>query len=200
MNIFEKVKNEITVRQAAEFYGLQICRGNMTCCLFHPDRHPSMKLNENYYYCFGCGAAGDVIDLTAGIFEIGKYESVKKLAADFGIGPDNPPAAGALAKPKVNRVRAYREDENHCFRVICDYLHLLEKWEKIYAPKTPEETWDEHFVEACQMKDYIRFLLDSLIEGDKAVREETVNRLIADGLITDLESMLEKKKEGGEAA
>ena len=79
MNIFETVKSVIPVRQAAEYYGLQICKNNMTCCPFHPDKHPSMKLNDDYYYCFGCGAAGDVIDLTARLFNLGKFEAAKKL-------------------------------------------------------------------------------------------------------------------------
>lgn len=77
MNIFETVKSAIPVRQAAEYYGLQICKNNMTCCLFHPDKHPSMKLNDDYYYCFGCGATGDVIDLTAQLFDLGKFEAAK---------------------------------------------------------------------------------------------------------------------------
>ena len=31
---------------------------------------PSMKLNDTYYYCFGCGANGDAIDLTAKLFDL----------------------------------------------------------------------------------------------------------------------------------
>jgi len=66
MNIFETVKAAVTVRQAAEHYGLKINRSGMICCPFHDDRHPSLKLNEDYFYCFGCGAKGDVIDLWQG--------------------------------------------------------------------------------------------------------------------------------------
>ena len=43
-------------------------RRSMVCCPFHSDNAPSMKLNDTYYYCFGCGATGDVIDLTAKLF------------------------------------------------------------------------------------------------------------------------------------
>ena len=48
MNLFENVKAVVTVRQAAEHYGLKVGRGNMACCPFHNDHTPSMKLNEDY--------------------------------------------------------------------------------------------------------------------------------------------------------
>ena len=51
----------ICVPDAAEQYGLQINRNGMCSCPFHEGRHLSMKLNERYFYCFGCEAAGDVI-------------------------------------------------------------------------------------------------------------------------------------------
>ena len=85
MNLFENVKAVVTVRQAAEHYGLKVGRGNMACCPFHNDHTPSMKLNEDYFYCFGCGATGDVIDLTARLFNLSNYEAAQKLAYDFGI-------------------------------------------------------------------------------------------------------------------
>ncbi len=56
MNLFETVKAAVTPRMAAERYGLPIQQGGMVCCPFHADRTPSMKLNEDYFYCFGCGA------------------------------------------------------------------------------------------------------------------------------------------------
>lgn len=137
MTIYETVKAAVTVRQAAEHYGLDVNRNGMTCCPFHEDRHPSMKLYDDHFYCFGCGATGDVIDFTARLFGISTFEAVKKLAVDFGIDPDKPPTAAALAKPRYPMIKAFREDELYCHRVLCDYLHLLEKWKVQYAPKTP---------------------------------------------------------------
>ena len=67
MNLFETVKSAVTMKQAAEHYGCKVNRGNMICCPFHNDRHPSMKLNRDYFYCFGCGAHGDVINLGIGL-------------------------------------------------------------------------------------------------------------------------------------
>ena len=63
MTLFELVKQNICVPDAAKHYGLQVNRNGMCSCPFHEDQHPSMKLNERYFYCFSCGATGDVIDL-----------------------------------------------------------------------------------------------------------------------------------------
>lgn len=140
MDIFATVKAAVTVRQAAEHYGLQGSRNSMVCCPFHDDRHPSMKLNERYFYCFGCGATGDVIDLVAKLFGLSSYEAAKKLAHDFGIDPDKPPAAIALPKPERPLLRAYRQEEMRCLRVLCDYLHLLESWKVQYTPTTAADS------------------------------------------------------------
>ena len=61
-SVFEAVKQSVTVREAAQMYGIEVNRSGMACCPFHDDKNPSMKLNEEYFYCFGCGATGDVID------------------------------------------------------------------------------------------------------------------------------------------
>lgn len=104
MTLFELVKQNICVPDAAKHYGLQVNRNGMCSCPFHEDQHPSMKLNERYFYCFGCGATGDVIDLVARLFGLNSYEAAQKLAQDFGIDPDKPPAAIALTSTPL-RVR-----------------------------------------------------------------------------------------------
>ena len=192
MNLFESVKAAATVRQAAEHYGLKIGQGNMVCCPFHADRTPSMKLNEDYFYCFGCGAHGDVIDLVAKLFNLSSYDAAKKLAYDFGIDPDKPPAAAALRKPKYPLAKAFQNETLHCQRILCDYLHLLEHWKMQYAPKTPEDTLDDRFVEACQMLDYIEDLADILTFAELEVRVKTVDMLQKDGMIDRLEERLKR--------
>ena len=192
MNLFESVKAAVTVRQAAEHYGLEVNRGNMVCCPFHADRTPSMKLNEDYIYCFGCGAHGDVIDLVAKLFNLSSYGAAKKLADDFGIDPDKPPAAAALRKPKYPLAKAFQREELHCQRVLRDYLHLLERWKVQCSPKTPEDTIDDRFVEACQMLDYIEDLADILTFAELEVRVKTVDMLQKDGMIDRLEERLKR--------
>lgn len=198
MSIYETVKAAISVRDAAEHYGLKVSRNGMACCPFHDDRHPSLKLNEDYFYCFGCGATGDVIDFTARLFGLNSYEAAKKLIADFGLDPDRPPAAATLRKPKYPMVRAFRQDELYCRRVLNDYLHLLEDWRVRYSPHSPEEELDDRFVESCQMLDYVEHLADILDVGELEQRVRAVQMLLSDGTITGLEERLDRlKKEAG---
>ena len=163
-NVFEAVKQSVSTRDAAAFYGIEVKRNGMACCPFHDDKNPSMKLNEEYFYCFGCGATGDVIDLTARLYNLSPKEAAEKLAQDFGLIYDS------QAPPRRNYVRQkteaqkFRENRDHAFRVLADYFHLLRKWEAGYTPKTPEEPMHPRFLEAVQQKDYIGYLLDSFLE------------------------------------
>lgn len=80
MNYFEEVKQNVTTRQAAEFYGLTVSRNGMALCPFHEDRHPSMKVDRRFH-CFGCHADGDVIDFTARLFNLKPMEAAQKLTS-----------------------------------------------------------------------------------------------------------------------
>ena len=84
MGLFEEVKKNVTVRQAAELYGLKPNRSGLVRCIFHKDNAPSMKVDRRYY-CFGCGCTGDAVDFTAQLFGLGAREAAVKLADDFGI-------------------------------------------------------------------------------------------------------------------
>ena len=122
----------------------------MICCPFHNDHHPSMKLNTTYYYCFGCGATGDVIQFVANLFGLSNYEAAKKIAVDFGITSDKPPVIAALKKPEYMETKSRQKELHECQKVVCEYLHCLEKWKALYAPERPELPMDERFEEACE--------------------------------------------------
>lgn len=145
MRLFETIKETVTVGQAAEYYGMKIGRNNMSCCPFHNDHHPSMKLNITYYYCFGCGATGDVVQFVADLFGLSNYEAAKKIAVDFGITPDKPPVIAALKKPEYMENKNRQKDLRECQKMVCEYLHRLEKWKALYAPERPDLPMDERF-------------------------------------------------------
>ena len=79
-NVFETVKQSVTTRQAAEFYGIPVGRNGMACCPFHDDRHPSMKVDRRFH-CFACQGDGDVSDFTSRLCGLGSKEAASVLTA-----------------------------------------------------------------------------------------------------------------------
>ena len=183
MNLFEAVKAAVTPRMAAERYGLPVRQGNMICCPFHDDRTPSMKLNEEYFYCFGCGTHGDVIALTVQLFDLPPAEAAKKLAADFGITEQKP---SVLAKLKRGKSQA--ELESRSSRVLGDYLQILQDWKTNCAPQAPKGEIDPRYVEACHMLERIENMLNILTYGTPKERAEVVADLQKDNRLALMEA------------
>ena len=126
MRIFEIVKENVNLREAAELYGIDVNRYGKALCPFHNDRHPSLYVTDDHYHCFACGAHGDVIDFVGKLFQLSPYDAARKLMADFHLSPDKPPSAAALhAKHIQTEAQQLMENERLCFSVLSDYAHVL---------------------------------------------------------------------------
>ena len=186
-NVFEAVKQSVSTREAAEFYGIKVSRTGMACCPFHDDKNPSMKVDQRFH-CFGCGADGDVIDFTAKLFNLSPKEAAEKLAQDFGLIYDSQAPPRRRYVRQKTEAQKFREDRQRCYRVLSDYYYLLKKWEADNSPRTPEEEPHPRFVEAIQKKTYVEYLLDLFLYES----EEEQKAWIADHTaeITHLERRL----------
>ena len=169
-------------------YGIEVRRNGMACCPFHDDKNPSMKLNEDYFYCFGCGATGDVIDLTARFYNLSPKEAAEKLAQDFGLAYDSQAPPRRRYVRQKTEAQKFREDRQRCYRVLSDYYYLLKKWETDHSPRTPEEEPHPRFVEAIQRKTYVEYLLDLFLYESEEEQKAWIAEHTAE--ITHLERRL----------
>ena len=80
--------------------------------------------------------------------------------------------------PKRTPEQEFQEAEDRIYRTYCDYFHLLRQWN--YAPKSPEEEFDDRFVEACQKIDYVEYLLNLLLSGSIKDRAASVKEKAKD--------------------
>jgi hypothetical protein len=193
MRIFEIVKENVNLREAAELYGIDVNRYSKALCPFHNDRHPSLYVADDHYYCFACGEHGDVIDFAAKLFGLPLYEAAQRLAADFHLTPDKPPSAAALHAKRIRtEAQQLRENERLCFSVLTDYARVLRDWKVRYAPKSSEEAPNARFVEACHRLDETEYYLDILTSGDSHERTEVIQQQMADGKLDRLRQRLEK--------
>ena len=196
MSIFETIKAAVSVPQAAAYYGMKIQRNHMTRCCFHDDHHPSLKLNDTYFYCFACLEHGDVIDLVARLHRESHYAAVQRIARDFGSGPNSPAPTVAETRPSRRN-----PDEALCRSVLTDYEQLLKRWKQDYAPATADTPIDDRYAEACQMLPAVTDMIDTLFQADAELRARVVRQVVQDGTIPRLKERLDRlRKEGSDGS
>ena len=171
-NIFQTIKNTITTREAAEFYGLKVGRNGMACCPFHPDHNPSLKVDERFH-CFGCGVDGDVIDYTAKLFHLTNIEAARKLAGDFRIYISPKTRTPKKTEAVKQRQTGHRINEKFgrwrswAINVLTNYVRNLQKWREQYAPAQDDEEWNPLFMESLSNLDQYNYYLDVLCYGSE---------------------------------
>ena len=191
MNVFGTVKTSINTREAVARYGVEVNRHGKALCPFHNDRHPSLFVDDDHYHCYACGEHGDVIDFTAKLYGLSMHDAAKKLAYDFGVTQDKLPDKATLEKlNKKSEAQRLRELEKLCFSALLEYYKLLQEWKTLYAPRSPEDTPDNRFVQACHKLDYMEYLVDLLIMGDSYERNEVIDMMMTDNKLKKLQEHL----------
>ena len=188
MSTYARIKQTVTTRQAAERYGLSVTRSGMARCPFHEDHNPSMKVDDRFY-CFGCGASGDVIDFTARLFGLSPYAAAKKLEIDFGIGEEHEPL------PFPNHAEPTRDRVRLCVCVLREYLRYLRIWQLRYRPEKPGDPIHPRFAEAMKAFPTVNHLMDCLLGNDLLLAKETAEVLCRDGHIRQLSEYLKTLSE-----
>ena len=88
-NDLEKIKTKIKLSSEFEKKVKIIRKGrdNWCCCPFHEEKTPSCKINDDLgsFYCFGCGAKGDIFTIYTELYNFSFPEAVKELAQRVGI-------------------------------------------------------------------------------------------------------------------
>ena len=165
---YTHIKQAVTTRQAAESFGLHVDLHSMAVCPFHDDRRPSMKVDETFY-CFGCGATGDVITFTSRLFGITPASAARKLAMDFGISLDE--ESEYPVPPKSRAQLEFEAWVHEALVTLRRYNQLLYEW-KFLAPANPGEDFHFLFVEALQNSARVKYLLCTLAFGTEEEKRE----------------------------
>lgn len=171
MSLIREVKERADIVKVAEHYGMKLNRAYKCVCPFHKEKTASFSISpqKQIWKCFGCGKGGDVISLVSELLNINALEAAKNINYTLGLGLDTKKPSNYLEINKYKQKRRieeiFKEWENKTLQLLCDYLHLLWKWEE-EVPKSMEEDPNELFVEAMHNRDYIEYIIDTIfIEG-----------------------------------
>ena len=114
-NDLDTIKSKIKLSDEIEKKVKVIKKGNdfWCCCPFHEEKTPSCKINDNLgsYYCFGCGAKGDIFTIYTDIYNFTFPDAVRELAQKAGI-----------------KIKQSTSNENYKNKKIFEILEISTQW------------------------------------------------------------------------
>lgn len=184
MNLFSEIKNRIDFQTglkrlypdlAVKWQG---SRG-VTNCVFHAEKDPSLVLYKDGFYCFGCGAKGDLIDFVAAMENCSLLDAARRIAAEFGLPIDRPPSPADRARQrelnKERRLRrAFKIWERQIFIELCEWRDRVQA---IFDEKKLGVDMDE--AELIHQLPEVEYMIEILATGREAEKLTLFKRYLA---------------------
>ena len=177
MDFASIIKRSVYTKSAFYRYGINIDGKGFSCCPFHHEKTPSLKVyeKEKGFHCFGCGESGDVISFVQKYFNLSFKEALQKINIDFGLGLDidGKPTRGMMqnaAKQEFFRKREEQRKAQEKAVFDAEYFDLLDMLEaarenvRTMRPKNRTETPSQVFLLSLAMIDRIQNELDYIEE------------------------------------
>lgn len=91
MNIFDEIKNTVSMPDLVSHYGFKPNRAGFIHCPFHSEKTASLKVYQDSFHCYGCGAGGSQIDFVMLLCNLSPLEAARKIADDMRLDIDGEP-------------------------------------------------------------------------------------------------------------
>lgn len=79
----EEIKKTYSMRDVLLRYGFRPNRSEFIRCPFHEEKTASMKIYKDSYYCFGCGAHGDIFEFVQAMDHLSFREAYLSLGGTY---------------------------------------------------------------------------------------------------------------------
>ena len=157
----ERIKAALDIERVVSFYGYEPNKQGFVSCPFHSERTASFKIypKSNSFYCFGCGAGGDVIDFVRLLYGLDFRQACLRLEADFGLV-----GGQSAASPELSEKAKKRNAEKAEYKALKE---RFVRYRQIIRDKTPraiEEPLSPEFAEAINEMPHVENRLRELEE------------------------------------
>ena len=170
-DVFEKIRNEVSMKEIADYYGISFDRGGMACCPFHEDKTPSLKLYDDHFYCFGCGEHGDAASFVSRLYGLRQIDAAKMISRDFGLHLFDKEFASPIKK-EISEKQIYHEWIKQAIETVSHYISVLCEWRAEFAPHDHNAVPDKLFIESLNNMAYAEYIRDILKFGSYDDRKE----------------------------
>lgn len=174
LTLFAKeISQAVNMKEALSFYGYEVNRSGYAACPFHNERTASLKVYDDHFYCYGCGANGDIVEFVRRLYNLEFDAAINKINDDFLLrlpldGNKLTPAEQAEINRRARELKEKMEAEerkriensNRYFSLLDEYIKY-ENYLAKYRPAQYVETLHPLFVEALHNIDRVGYLLDT---------------------------------------
>ena len=180
----EQIKQMVTMKKVAEFYGFNPNRAGYICCPFHGEDTPSLKIysDNRGWYCFGCNRGGDVIDFVRSLYNLDFPAACKKLNDDFALGLSidgkRDYYAERKARDKIRLQQIAKQEEEQWLQKMSNLLCNIhrEMWHAIQSGNTENPLFFQALQNIGQVNYYIDCLNGDVDDFKKNYYREEVSR------------------------
>ena len=169
--ITEQIKTTVPLPQAIEQYTGERLIKNKMRCPFHSEKTASFTVHpdNNIFYCFGCGASGDIIRFVQLYFNVNFKEATRRIDNDFNLGLTDAPTFSEYRRQqreaeKRRKEREQRQEQENRLNIAYweafDRVLMYEQTIKLYRPASSEDEPPPLFIKALQNIEYARHCLD----------------------------------------
>ncbi len=188
----EEIKEKVSLLETASKY-LSFKKSGQNyfaVCPFHSEKTPSFCIKEgrDFYYCFGCGASGDIFSLVMKLEGISYPEAIEKLAKENNIAVKYVQGRGGFERLKLFykanafALTFFRDNFKKHLNLVSPYLNsrgistqCAEYFELGFAPLKAEESLFAYAEKNCS-EDTLKVLTQLGLVREK--KDLFVNRLI----------------------
>lgn len=159
----ETIKLQNSMADVLARYGMATNRAGFIQCPFHNERTASMKIYKDSYYCFGCGATGDIFTFVQNMDNCDFKTAFGILGGTY----QKPDFASRMAiyhhqkqmEMKQKEEQKKKAELQECLSDIDFYRSEIERWEPL------SDRWCESW-NKLQLALYKHGFLTGLEEGD----------------------------------
>lgn len=121
MATVSEIKQQYSMREIVERYGLRPNRAGFIPCPFHKEKTASMRIYKDSYNCFGCGANGDIFTF------IQRMDNCDFKTAFYSLGGtyQKPTDNSKLAVYRIKKAKENREKKEERLRAKIKFNNML---------------------------------------------------------------------------
>ena len=157
----ERIKAALDIERVVSFYGYEPNKQGFVNCPFHSEKTASCKIypKSNSFYCFGCGAGGDVISFVRLLYGLDFGQACLRLEADFGLV-----GGQSSASPELSEKAKKRNAEKAEYKALKERFVYYRQIIRDNAPKAVGEPLSPEFAKAINEMPHIENRLRELEE------------------------------------